>query len=152
MASDDYELTPPPQQHRARELWLQHAVGLMLFEDVGGYAAQELDSDLTPREREVATRAIEHTLYGLMMVLDGTNGPLKGSGHEVRLQFVAQLLRPEVDEEVVHSMDLGEGGDGMCAGFHGWTDGDFGEQPPAHKSSLSQPGHQRKGAGKAKRE
>lgn len=42
MASYEFELAPPPEPARDRELWLMHAAGLILFEDVGKYARGEI--------------------------------------------------------------------------------------------------------------
>ena len=33
-----YKLTNPPNETRARELWLQHAAGFILFQDMRKYA------------------------------------------------------------------------------------------------------------------
>jgi hypothetical protein len=38
MASWQHELVDPPAEPQARELWLQHAAGFMILEDVRHYA------------------------------------------------------------------------------------------------------------------
>jgi len=135
MEENDYELTPAPQEPRARELWLQHAVGHMLLTQVGGYAEQQMAKGLSTGEREAAVKAIHDTLYGLMMLIDGVSAPIRGNGHEVRLRFLAELIRPEMGDEVLSSFDLFEDGDGMCMGFHGWLAGDFGEPCPVQRKT-----------------
>lgn len=76
MASYEFELTAAPTEERAYELWLQHAIGFILFEDVRGYARGEIAPDLSPEARGAAEKGIDDALYGLMMVLDGVSGTL----------------------------------------------------------------------------
>lgn len=47
MATWEHELLDPPPEPRARELWLQHAAGLIVFEDVRRYAIDQIDPALT---------------------------------------------------------------------------------------------------------
>jgi hypothetical protein len=126
LASSDYDLVPPPPAGRARDLWLQHAVGFILFEDVRGYARSRVDEALDANAREAALKAIDDAPYGLMMVLDGVTGALEGNSNAVRLAVAAQL---NAGGEPIQSLDLMVEGDGMCMGFHGWREGDFGNQP-----------------------
>lgn len=126
MASDDYDLAAVPPEGRARELWLQHAAGFILFQDVRDYARAEMRDGLPPEAREAALKAIDDALYGLMMVADGVSGSLRGERGAVRLALSARLMGP--DGENLQSLDLAEG-DGMCMGFHGWREGDFGRDP-----------------------
>ena len=126
MASDDHELALPPPEGRARELWLQHAAGFILFRDIRDYARGEIDPNLGNEAREAAEKAIDDALYGLMTVVDGVAGELSGHGHAVRLSLTARL----VDDAgaPLTTLDLAEG-DGMCMGFHGWREDDFGRDP-----------------------
>ena len=54
---------------RRRELWLPHAAGWILFEDVRGYALGKLNEGLSERERTIARSAIDDATCGLMMVI-----------------------------------------------------------------------------------
>lgn len=126
MATYDHELAAPPPEGRARELWLQHAAGFILFEDARDYARQEIDPHLDASAREAAEKAIDDALYGLMMIVDGVSGGLSGNGHAVRLSLTARLLDDQ--GQSVSGLDLAEG-DGVCMGFHGWKEGDFGRDP-----------------------
>jgi len=123
LGSYEYELATPPDVPRHRELWLQHAIGFMLFEDMRKFAIERIDPDLSTEARAAAEKAIYDTIYGLMMVIDGVSGWLSSPTHRVRMQFVAQLLNQSDDIEF--QLDL-EKSDGFCMGFHGWNEGDFG--------------------------
>jgi hypothetical protein len=111
-----------------RELWMNHAAGFVLFEDVRGYARSVLPIDLDAATRAVAHEAIDHAVYGLMMVIDGIPGQFGNDAHDFRLRVVAQLAAKGTDD-VIESLDLFHDGEGMTMGFHGWVEGDFGEAP-----------------------
>jgi hypothetical protein len=122
---------PPPSTPRGRTLWLQHAAGFILFEDVRRHALDRVEADATLDERakEAARRAIDDALYGLMMSIDGVTGALEGSELSVQLRVIARLMhRGDGRDELVEEIDLGEG-DGMCMGYQFWRGGDFGETP-----------------------
>jgi hypothetical protein len=130
MSTHQYSLRPAPVDADARKLWLTHAAGFILFEDVRGYAIEQLAPGLSAEARQAALEAIDHTLYGLMMVLDGVTGALDNETHVVELQVAARYVasREDSDGTVEDQLDLRQS-DGMCAGFHGWKEGDFGDLP-----------------------
>lgn len=131
MASHDFELSNPPEIDTHRDLWLQHAAGLIVFEDVRNYAIHKIPegTDTTTRSKIIA--GIDDAVYGLMMVFDGVTGSLKSADYEVSLNTVVSV-RKNNDEEgkVLRSVDL-INGDGMCVGYHGWKEGDFGDEVAA---------------------
>jgi hypothetical protein len=127
VSTSDFLLGPTPDSPRARELWLQHAAGFILFEDARGYAVAALPADLEPSARAVALKAIDDALYGLMMVIDGVTGGLCDPERLVRFDARVTLAEHGQDTATVRLAD----GDGMCMGFHGWREGDFGEAPVA---------------------
>jgi len=127
MSSSDFILGPLPTSQRRRELWLQHAAGFILLEDVRGYAIARLDPALDAAARAAALKAIDDSLYGLMLVIDGVTGGLGNSEYLVHLQTSVCLKRKGIgSDELVDALDLSEG-DGMCMGVHGWLQGDFGD-------------------------
>ncbi len=128
MATSDLQLSDPPIDARNRELWLQHAVGFILFRDVRDYALKQIDTSLTDNEKLAAEKAINDAVYGLMMVLDGVTGALANESLRVTVRVVAELVEDESDD-VIASLDLMDG-DGMCMGYHGWIKNDFGDPPP----------------------
>jgi len=125
MASCQLELQSPPQEERAFELWLQHAAGRILFEDVRAYAVERIDPSISAEARSAAQKGIDDALYGLMMVIDGVSGAIQNDAHSVELSIAVRLLNHE-PEGIVAELDLRDG-DGMCMGYHGWLEGDYGE-------------------------
>lgn len=132
MATWQYELSNPPTEPRARELWLQHAAGFILFEDVRRYAMERIDLALPDDARAAVQQGIDDALYGLMMVIEGVTGGLSNPSHTVYIDFIARLAArgDSGDGSVLSEVDLRQG-DGMCMGYHGWLEGDFGEHPVA---------------------
>ncbi len=129
LGSYRFELASAPGSPRARELWLQHAAGFLLFQDVRGYAIELVDPSLSEPARAAVVKAIDDAVYGLMMVFDGVSGSLRSLDHRVHLKTTVCLSRRQDDrEELVEELDLFHG-DGMCMGYHGWLEGDFGEDP-----------------------
>lgn len=125
-------LAPPPKPGRALELWIQHAAGKLLFERVRAAGLAHPDPALPKQTREVAAAAVDYAMYALMMLIEGVSGGLTGNGHEVRLKCVAQLLDEKGD--VQYELDLRDG-DGMCMGYAGWREGDFGNVPVLAKDA-----------------
>lgn len=128
MATHERTLTQPPDDARQLELWIQHSAGLILFEDVRKYAQERLDSRLSDEARSAALKAIDDAVYGMMMVIDGVSGALQNQKHRVNLEVAVELTDRRTNESIA-KVNLADG-DGMCMGFHGWREGDFGEYPP----------------------
>lgn len=136
MASWELELQPPPKDEGAIELWLQHAAGRILFEDVRAYALAKMDRKLSAETRAAVEKGINDAVYGLMMVIDGVSGAIANKTQAVELSVAAQLVNRK-SGDVVAQLDLRDG-DGMCMGYHSWMEGDYGEAPvAAPKKSLS---------------
>jgi hypothetical protein len=132
MATFQYELVDPPHGKAARELWLQHAAGFILFEDVRPYALERIDPALKGKTRAAIEKGINDAVYGMMMVIEGVSGGLRNDKHQVTLDVIARVtarkgstLQGKPNE--IHLLD----GDGMCMGYHSWIDGDFGKDPVA---------------------
>ncbi|MEB2847023.1 hypothetical protein [Endobacterium cereale] len=51
MAISDHHLASPPPAGRARDLWLQHAAGFILFEDIRNHARENIDERLDARTK-----------------------------------------------------------------------------------------------------
>jgi len=128
MATWERELVEPPMEPRARELWLQHAAGFIVFEDIRRYAMEKIDPALTDQARAAVQKGIDDAVYGLMMVIDGITGALSNANRTVYIDFIVRLATRGDSEggEVVSEVDLRKG-DGMCMGYHGWLEDDFGK-------------------------
>jgi hypothetical protein len=119
------ELAEPPSDPRALELWLQHAAGVILFERVRAAGLASIDPDSPTDQRRQAERAVDATMYALMMLIDGVSGGIANAERAVVLRFLVEMRE---GARVNHSLDLSEG-DGVCMGFHAWREGDFGDHP-----------------------
>jgi hypothetical protein len=95
---------------------------------VRSYAIERLDPTLDATTKAAALKAIDDAVYGLMMVLDGVSGGLSNSEYKVLRSKVCLTKRQT--KELIDSVDLFEG-DGVCMGYHGWLEGDFGKDPVA---------------------
>ena len=118
-----YKLTNPPIDERARELWLQHAAGLIIFEDIRKYAIEQISSDTDDKTKEKIIKGIDDAVYGLMMIMDGVTGSLKNDEYSVTIENVITLERNGEKIQEINTFN----GDGMCMGYHGWRENDFGE-------------------------
>ena len=140
MATWQYELADPPTESRALELWLQHAAGFILFEDVRRHALECIDPSLGENAKAAARKGIDDAVYGLMQVIDGVTGVLSNGDHAVSIDFMIRLAtrRDSEGDRVIAEVDPREG-DGMCMGYHGWLEGDFGASPIAVPESSDEP-------------
>jgi hypothetical protein len=132
MATFQHELVDPPTDERARELWLQHAAGFIIFEDVRRYALERIEPGLSAEAVAAAKKGIDDAVYGLMMVVDGVSGGISNANHNVYIDFIVRLAKRKnsIDDSLLSEVDLRQG-DGMCMGYHGWLEGDFGKYPVA---------------------
>lgn len=121
MSTWNTPLANPPEDPRRRELWLQHVAGHILMEDVRGAGLEKA------RAGEPSAVAVDGAVYGLMQVVDGVTGAMHNDEWEVSVRVRVELRR-RGDEAVVGAIDLDEG-DGFCTGYHGWVEGDFGQDP-----------------------
>jgi hypothetical protein len=125
MATWNLRLTTPPSNDRNRELWLQHAAGLILFEDVRAQGLGAIPESASEPERATATAAVDAAVYGLMQVIDGVTGALGNDEWSVDVDCNVNLRHNGTEVARINLRD----GDGMCMGFHQWLNGDFGNPP-----------------------
>lgn len=124
-----YKLTNPPNEERVRELWLQHAAGFILFQDMRKYAIDRIPSNTDDNTKELIIKGIDDAIYGLMMIMDGVTGCLKNDQYAVSIENIIKLER---NGETIQEINTFHG-DGMCMGFHGWKENDFGDIYPVHE-------------------
>lgn len=118
-----YKLTNPPINERARELWLQHATGFIIFEDIRKYAIDRIPSDTEDTTKELIIKGIDDAVYGLMMIMDRVTGNLKNDEYTVTIENIITLEKNGEKIQEINTFN----GDGMCMGYHGWKENDFGE-------------------------
>jgi len=132
MATRQYELVDPPTEARARQLWLQHAAGFIVFEHMRRYAMERIDPALKGDARAAVKKGIDDAVYGLMMIMDGVTGALSNVSHTVYIDFIVRVAARSKAKTgcVLSELELRQG-DGMCMGYHGWIADDFGRNPVA---------------------
>ena len=101
MATSDLRLEKQPADARARELWLQHAAGLIIFEDARQYAIDRIDSTVSDDVRAEVIQGINHAIYGLMMIFDGVSGRLENEGFTISLETKVTLRQRTESRETV---------------------------------------------------
>ena len=109
MSTSGFVLGLPPSSQRRRELWLQHAAGFILFEDVRNYAIERLDRALDATARAAALKAIDDAVYGLMMVIDGVSGGLGNAEHLCDVRHTADLDDGEQHAQLGGRQPVGPG-------------------------------------------
>ena len=125
MTGSTFRLADPPTDPRRRELWLQHVAGRLIFDSVRDYALGQLPSTISEHERAIASDAIDHAVYGLMMLIDGVTGGAENETYAVEIDVSVSLRE---GGRTSQQLDLRDG-DGMCMGYHGWVNGNFGDDP-----------------------
>jgi hypothetical protein len=71
---------------------------------------------------------VDRTLYGALQVLDGVTPPIGNEDLDVEFVLTARVS-DRVTGQVIDEIELGQNGEGLCMGFHGWVEGDFGSVP-----------------------
>lgn len=121
-----FKLTDPPNEERRRELWLQHAAGFILFQDIRKYAIDRIPDNIDDNTKELIVKGIDDAVYGLMMIMDGVAGHLQNDQYTVSIENIIKLKSRGETIQEINTLD----GDGMCMGFHGWKENDFGDPYP----------------------
>jgi hypothetical protein len=124
-----FKLTDPPNTERTRELWLQHAAGFILFQDIRKYAIDRIPDNTDDNIKELIVKGIDDAVYGLMMIMDGVAGHLNNDQYAVSIESIIKLKSQGDTIQEINTLD----GDGMCMGFHGWKENDFGDHYPVEE-------------------
>ncbi len=122
-------LASPPEEDQKRELWLQHAAGMILFQNMKTHAIDGISDNTSEETRKKIIKGIDDSIYGLMMMMDGVCGTLENEEYLVRIDSKIILQKKGETVLEINTMDS----DGMCMGFHGWKENDFGEDPVIKK-------------------
>lgn len=92
------KLANPPSDKRDRELWMQHGAGYIVFENIRKSAISKIPSEADNTLRDAHLAAIDNTIYGMMMQMDGIFGSLENENYRLDLQTNIVLYK---DGEVV---------------------------------------------------
>lgn len=133
--ADDETLTAPPSDARARELWMQHAIGYELMRRMRQYALDKIAATASDEAKAEAARAVENALFGLMELVDGFYPPLGNETHVFTVDLVGRLVQ-RATGEVVALQSLRDG-DGACMGLHLWLDRDFSPSPVTKAAAFA---------------
>lgn len=126
--SNPYEgiqLSGLPDDPRARELWMQHAVGFMLMREVRDSTRDEILRGTAPEQQEAALSAVDITLYNLCRLIEGVSPSFRNDQHRFTVDLVGQLR--DDDFTIIDQFPMSDG-DGICMGIWGWMDGNFGDE------------------------
>jgi len=117
-------LTDIPGDPRDFSLWMQHGVGYLLMRQVRDEMYYEIESDVAPEHHQAARSVVNDTIYKMCMLVEGIGPPLRNDTHSLEVDLVGRLVDNST-YEYVHHESMFEG-DGICVGYHGWMQGDFG--------------------------
>lgn len=114
-----------PEDSSERCLWMQSMTGLMLMTRVRQSVITDLPADLGDVARAAACKAVDDTLYSLMMLVDGIFAPVRDTAGKIgfEVDLVGRLVEPETGR-VLHTESLHDG-EGACAWLVGWLEGDY---------------------------
>lgn len=118
-----HTLANPPIDERSKELWLQHAAGFTVFENIRKYAIEKINDETNDTTKSQIIKGINDTIYAMMMQMDGVFESLENEKYRLELQTSILLYKNDEVLEELNTLD----GDGMCMAYHDWLEGDFGE-------------------------
>jgi hypothetical protein len=115
-----------PQDANRRWIHAGNTFGAYLMKYVNDAVSQSIPADATEREREIADKVCVASVFTVMEILDGFYRNDLGDNHTVDYALISRVRNKET-YEVVESTELAPEGDGLCMGFWGWREGDFGQ-------------------------
>ncbi len=114
----------PAEPHR-RWIAAGNAFGRRLMAAARDYAFGRIPATASPEAQELARKAALDAIYGTMMLLDGVAPSTVGPEHAAEYVLLSRV-RSRQSGQAVERFELAPDGDGLCMGYHGWVDGDFG--------------------------
>jgi hypothetical protein len=122
-----FDIGQVPEDAHARLIYLSNAFGRLLFETARAQAREEASSLPDPLQTQLQ-ELLDAQLYAVLQILDGITVPI--GNDRINLEFVLKArLRERENGEVFEEVELGPDGEGLCMGFQGWVEGDFGAVP-----------------------
>jgi hypothetical protein len=119
-----FDVGPIPEDAHARLIHLSNAFGRLLFETVRASTREAATSIPDTRQTQL-DELLDAQLYAVLQLIDGVTVPI--GNDRIRVEFVLKArLRERENDKVIEEVELGPDGEGLCMGYHGWVDGDFG--------------------------
>ena len=124
---NEFDMGPLPEDAHARLIHLSNVFGRVLFDSVRNPAMDRARAMPEAVAREAET-LVDDVLYAVIQILDGVARPIGNDRLDMQLVLSARL-RHKASRDVTELIELGPNGEGLCMGFAGWVDGDFGSLP-----------------------
>ncbi len=116
-----------PTSPHSRWVQVGNTFGRHLMAAAKEYAFDRISESVPAADREIAQRAALDAIYGMMMLLDGVADSEIDAAHRVEYVLLAHVREITESYDTVEEFELAPDGDGLCIGFHGWVEGDFGK-------------------------
>ncbi|MBU6954977.1 MULTISPECIES: hypothetical protein [unclassified Hahella] len=113
-----------PKEQYSRKVSASHAFGEHLFNKVRKEALYSMRSYESDRDRELVEETVDATLYAMMQLLDGIFLNAIDEKHQAEYALIQRVRDNE--GVLLEESELAPDGEGLCMGFQGWREGDFG--------------------------
>ena len=123
----EFNIGEIPESEHDRRIHLSNAFGKLLFETVRTPSRGRTRS-LDESVRAQVEGLLDKQLYAILQILDGVTYPIRNEDVAVEFVLTARLRR-RGDSEVTAEVQVGLDGEGLCTGYEGWLEGDFGAVP-----------------------
>lgn len=127
MSPSRIELGQVSEDAHARLIYVSNVFGRVYFRAARDPFRDRVRS-LPPPLRPEMEELLDGALYAVLQVLDGVTDHVGNDNLKVEFVLSARL-RDKANRSVVDEIELGPNGEGLCMGFHGWVEGDFGDTP-----------------------
>jgi hypothetical protein len=117
-----------PEDEHARLIYLSNVFG-RLFVEMARSPAHERAALLPQEVRQEVISIVDSALYAVVQILDGVIDPIRNDQLDLEFALLARL-RETSSGSTVDEVELGPSGEGLCIGFHGWVERDFGSATP----------------------
>ena len=115
-----------PTNPRTRWVQAGNTFGRHLMDAAKEYAFDRIPKSIPAADREIVQRAALDAIYGMMMLLDGVADSEIDEAHRIEYVLLARVREISESYDAIEEFELAPEGDGLCIGFHGWVEDDFG--------------------------
>ena len=96
------------------------------MESAREYAFSRIPEGISEQERKTAEKAAMDAIYGVMMLFDGVVGGISDEAFDWEYLLKVRITSRDT-QKVIEEIELAPDGDGLCMGYAGWKEGDFGD-------------------------